>query len=108
MIEPEFSTLQDSYKKLNRSHQDMQQQLGVIQAEQQRVHGDLRATAEGLRENTEATKRIEKNTAGLVETFEALSGGFRVLSWIGKAAVPIAIIWGGIKAYTIGLFTGFK
>ena len=107
-MEPDSLNLQDGYKKLNRGHQEMQRQLGVIQAEQQRVHLDLKATAEGLRENTEATKRIEKNTAGLVETFEALSGGFRVLAWIGKAAVPIAIIWGGVKAYTIGLFAGFK
>lgn len=104
----EYPNLQDGYNKLNKGHQEMQLQLGVIQAEQQRVHIDLKEAAEGLRKNTEATNRIEKNTAGLVETFEALAGGFRVLSWIGKAAVPIAIIWGGIKAYTIGLFTGFK
>jgi hypothetical protein len=70
-------------------------------------------TLEGhLKENTEATKRIESNTKDIVETFQALSGGFKVLNGLGALAKPvwriagagaaIAALWTAIKS--VGFF----
>ena len=42
--------------------------------------------------HTEQLNRIEKNTADLVETFQAFQGAWKVLNWIGRAAKPIAIV----------------
>ncbi|MBB3008097.1 hypothetical protein [Cupriavidus alkaliphilus] len=42
-----------------------------------------------MAENTECTRRTEANTQGLVELFDALSGGFKVIAWLGRAAKPI-------------------
>lgn len=42
--------------------------------------------ARDLQTNTEATKRVEENTAELVDAFKAVRGGMRVLGWLGTAA----------------------
>ena len=40
--------------------------------------------------HAEQLTRIEKNTADLIETFQAFQGAWKVLNWIGKAAKPLA------------------
>lgn len=60
-----------------------------------------------LADNTAATKRIESNTADLVEAFANLKGAFRVLNWIGKFARPLGYIAGAIAA-VVSLYTAFK
>ena len=47
-----------------------------------------------LAENTNATKRIEANTAELLDVFESWKGAMKVLNWIGKAAKPIGYVVG--------------
>ena len=47
-----------------------------------------------LAENTKATKRIEANTAELLDVFESWKGAMKVLNWIGKAAKPMGYIAG--------------
>ena len=42
--------------------------------------------------HAEQLTRIEKNTAELIETFQAFQGAWKVLNWIGKLAKPIAVI----------------
>lgn len=69
-----------------------------------RMEGDMSRLQSGLVENTEITRRIESNTADLVEAITSLQGMFKVLSWLVKAAVPLGLLWGGIKAYTLGVF----
>lgn len=61
-----------------------------------------------LAENTNATKRIEANTAEMLDVFESWKGAMKVLNWIGKAAKPlgyvvglgasIAAFWAALKA----------
>lgn len=46
-------------------------------------------------------ENLEKDTEGVLETFGALKGGFKVLQWIGKLAAPVAAIgaaWASIKS----------
>jgi len=47
-----------------------------------------------LAENTNATKRIEANTAEMLDVFESWKGAMKVLNWIGKAAKPIGYVVG--------------
>ena len=61
-----------------------------------------------LAENTNATKRIEANTAEMLDVFESWKGAMKVLTWIGKAAKPlgylvglgasIAAFWAAVKS----------
>lgn len=60
-----------------------------------------------LADNTAATKRIESNTAELVEAFANVKGAFKVLNWIGKFARPLGYIAGAIAA-VVSLYTAFK
>ena len=55
---------------------------------------ELSTVKEQLAENTEATKRIETNTGELIEILTSFKGAFKVLTWIGKIAVPLAAIAG--------------
>jgi len=43
-------------------------------------------------------KQIKCDTAEVVEMFRALSGGFKVLQWLGNLARPITYIAAGIAA----------
>ncbi|GDY37675.1 hypothetical protein [Acidovorax sp. NB1] len=47
-----------------------------------------------LAENTNATKRIEANTAEMLDVFESWKGAMKVLTWIGKAAKPLGYLVG--------------
>jgi hypothetical protein len=60
-----------------------------------------------LRENTEATKRIEANTAEMLQVFESFKAAVRVLNWIGKLAKPLGYIIGLCAALT-GFWTAIK
>jgi len=65
-----------------------------------------------LKTNSAATKRVEENTKDLVEAFEAVRGGMKVLDWIGKVGskllwftVPVAILYGAWQAIKMWLVT---
>lgn len=47
-----------------------------------------------LAENTNATNRIEANTAEMLDVFESWKGAMKVLTWIGKAAKPLGYLVG--------------
>lgn len=68
-------------------------------AQLQNDFGDLKTN---LLDNTETTKRVEANTKGVVEAFEAAAGAFKVLETIGKLAKPLA--WIGSIAIAITTF----
>jgi hypothetical protein len=51
--------------------------------------------------------RIDHNTQGVVKAFEAASGAFVVLDWLGKLAKPILFIGGCITAVSL-LWDSFK
>lgn len=51
-----------------------------------------------LAENTAATKRVEANTAELIEWSKAFQGAFKVLDGMGKLAKPVTAIVGVVAA----------
>jgi len=60
-----------------------------------------------LAENTQATKRIESNTAEMLDVFESWKGAMKVLNWIGKAAKPVGWIV-GMGASIVAFWTAIK
>lgn len=64
-----------------------------------------------LAENTQATKRIESNTAEMLDVFESWKGAMKVLNWIGKAAKPVGWIVGmcaSIAAFWTAMKSGIS
>lgn len=45
--------------------------------------------------------RIDENTQGVVKAFEAATGAFLVLDWIGKLAKPILFIGACLTAISV-------
>lgn len=82
-------------------------ELGAIH--QRLDDGDKRMSSieSALTENTEATKRIEANTADLLDFFAAAKGAFKVLGWIGKLAKPISYV-AAAGAAVIGFWAAIK
>jgi hypothetical protein len=66
--------------------------------------GDQRmARMEGqMAENTAITKRVDMNTAAIVDAFQTLQGAFKVLELLGKLARPLA--WIGALGVTLYSF----
>ena len=60
-----------------------------------------------LAENTNATKRIEANTAEMLDVFESWKGAMKVLTWIGKAAKPLGYVV-GLGASIAAFWAAFK
>jgi len=59
------------------------------------------------REMSHDIKQIKTDTAEVVETFRALSGGFKVLQGLGRLARPIGYIAGAIAAI-VGAWAAIK
>lgn len=62
--------------------------------------------AQQLKDNTELTKKVEANTAGVVDMFSALQGGFKVLGVLGQIGKWIAYIAGAVTAVWAVLHVG--
>lgn len=52
----------------------------------------MKGLEDALRANTDATERIAKNTQEIVDFFEAIKGGMKVLTWLGKLAKPLTAL----------------
>lgn len=65
----------------------------VVQMEQDMAHN-----AEATARNTDSIETIRQNTQDIVDTFQALSGGFKVLQGLGRLAKPLAYIVGFVTA----------
>lgn len=61
----------------------------------------------GLAENTAATKRIETNTAEIIDMFGNFKGAMRVLEGIGKLARPVSYI-AAVGASAAGIWAAVK
>ena len=64
-----------------------------------------------LADNTSATKRIESNTAEMLDVFESWKGAMKVLNWIGKAAKPVGYLVGlgsSIAAFWTAMKSGIS
>ena len=62
---------------------------------------------DSLKKNTEATERIERSTAGLLEWLNAFEGTFKVLNGIAKLAKPVGVLAGAVAA-VMGLWFAFR
>ncbi|KNE28172.1 hypothetical protein [Achromobacter spanius] len=65
----------------------------VVQMEQDMAHN-----AEATARNTDSIETIRRNTQDIVDTFQALAGGFKVLQGLGRLAKPLAYIVGFVTA----------
>jgi hypothetical protein len=61
----------------------------VVQMEQ-----EMAQNAEATARNTASIETIRQNTQDIVDTFQALAGGFKVLQGLGKVARPLAYLVG--------------
>lgn len=68
------------------------------------THGEKRMSAMeiSLSENTASTKRIETNTADLLDWMHAFQGALKVLEGFARLAKPIGVILGVIAAVSAG------
>jgi hypothetical protein len=62
------------------------------------MKGDLSECTQATKRNTAAIEQVQSNTQDIVDTFQALAGGFRVLSGLGKLAKPLVYIVGLVTA----------
>lgn len=62
------------------------------------IEGDLTACTLACERNAQAVERVESNTQNIVDTFQALAGGFKVLQGLGRLAKPLAYIVGLVTA----------
>lgn len=74
--------------------------ISTIKAEQSEMRKELAA-------NSEATARVEANTAEMLDVFESWKGAMRVLESVGKLAKPLGYII-GLGAAIAGLWTAIK
>lgn len=65
----------------------------VVKMEQDMAHN-----AEATARNTDSIETIRQNTQDIVDTFQALAGGFKVLQGLGRLAKPLAYIVGLVTA----------
>lgn len=71
------------------------------------ILAEQRLHTEQIQELHEVVKRIEVDTAGMVEIFRSLNGAFKVLHCIGKLARPIGWIAAAITA-VVAAWASFK
>lgn len=81
-INQEFIVTQ---KHLDDLEREMHQHLKAGTERMDAMQADLKV-------NTEATERIEKNTARMVEFFNSVEGAFKTLEMIGKLAKPLTYL----------------
>lgn len=79
------------------------EELKENQARFEQSHLDLKAK---LETNTELTKKIEANTAGVVDAWQAAVGGLKVLGFLGKVARWVGYILAAVAALSAYLHFG--
>lgn len=75
------------------------ERMGSIEKSHERLEAQVA-------ENTEMTKRIETNTAGVIEAFAAVLGGLKVLGFLAKMAKWASWLAAGAGAMWVLLKTG--
>jgi len=73
------------------------------------MKGDLADQTAATKRNTESIERVEKNTVDIVEAFQAVTGGLKVLqglarfakyfSYVAAAVTAGAAAWGALKGF---------
>lgn len=68
--------------------------LKSLHARVVKMEQDVENTTAATARNTESIETIRQNTQDIVDTFQALAGGFKVLQGLGRLAKPLAYIVG--------------
>ncbi|KAA5926349.1 hypothetical protein F1536_12410 [Achromobacter xylosoxidans] len=63
-----------------------------------KIETDMRTNATATAKNTDSIEQIRQNTQDIIDTFQALAGGFKVLQGLGRLAKPLAYIVGLVTA----------
>lgn len=63
-----------------------------LHAKVEEMRGDLSECTQATKRNTAAIEQVQTNTQDIVDTFQALAGGFKVLQGLGRLAKPLAYI----------------
>jgi len=62
------------------------------------MKGDLAECMESTKRNAESIERVEKNTSDIVEAFQAVTGGLKVMQGLAKFAKYFSYIAGAVAA----------
>lgn len=81
--------------------------MGRIEGDVSDLRDDMTVVRRDLAANTEATQRLDKSTADLVEFLQAMKGMFKVLDWFGRMAKPIASIF-ALGTAAMALYAAWK
>lgn len=76
------------------SDETIAQQLDRGAARMDDLQHQINALDKAIAANTDLTQKIHESTSGLVDAFDALKGGMKVLEQIGKLAKPLSYIVG--------------
>lgn len=85
---------------------DINRQIGAIRETQKAFEANHLDLAARLDANTEITRRIEANTAGVTEAWNAAVGGLKVLGLLGRIAKWIGYIAGAVASVAAILHIG--
>lgn len=72
--------------------QQVKERLDDGDARMNRIEAALAEVVQSLGKNTEITQQNANSTRDVVEFFETVKSAFKVLSWIGKLAIPFTWI----------------
>jgi hypothetical protein len=100
MNEENLQLIQNELAEGDKRMDSLTDEVTAIKLEQSQFRAELA-------ENTNATKRIEANTAEMLDVFESWKGAMKVLTWIGKAAKPLGYLV-GLGASIAAFWTAIK
>lgn len=66
----------------------------------------LESRVDSLEDQMDAIRQVRSDTEELLQAFQDVQAGFRVLGWLGKAARPIAWLVGAAVAIAAALGVG--
>lgn len=72
--------------------------LAMFEDRMEKIERDMQTNTVATAKNTDSIEQIRQNTQDIVDTFQALAGGFKVLQGLGRLAKPLAYIVGFVTA----------
>jgi hypothetical protein len=95
----------EDFHALRDGHSELKQQVGTVTVDVAAVKVDVAAVKEDLAANTLATaetresmKRVEANTAELMEWLKAFQGAMKLLNMVGSVAKPLGYVAAFVSA----------
>ncbi len=85
-------------KSMHAKQTVLEQRIEDLDARFALMERNMAANTDATKRNSDAIEQIRQNTQDIIETFQALSGGFKVLQGLGHLAKPLAYIVGCVTA----------